>query len=330
MKKHEEREKGRGKTSSYVFGAVAAVFLVIGYQAAMFLHRASVLRLAGKMEHPDTVYVINGKLADSLLRTMLPDKKYGMSSDEMYGMLPDGITENRPQGAPVFIRKESARSGIAGSVMNKLDGAASGKGGRKTENFKFNPNTVSVEDLCRLGFTPKQAAAIDNYRKKGGRFRRKTDFAKSFVVSDSVYARLEDYIDIPALDLNTADSAALDGLPGIGGYFASEIIKYRSRLHGYSYKEQLMEIHRFDRARYDALSDLVEVNPATAVPYGLWALPADSLRLHPYIGSYAADGIVLYREYNPKEEWTVENLLRAEIITAEAAEKLSRCIIGEP
>ena len=38
---------------------------------------------------------------------------------------------------------------------------------KRVESFRFDPNTVSVEDLCRLGFTPKQAQSIDNYRKKG-------------------------------------------------------------------------------------------------------------------------------------------------------------------
>lgn len=95
---------------------------------------------------------------------------------------------------------------------------------RTYENFRFNPNVVSVNDLRRLGFSLKQAESIDNYRKKGGRFRRKEDFAKSYVVADSVYRRLEKYIDIPLLDINRADSAEFDALPGIGGYFAAKVV----------------------------------------------------------------------------------------------------------
>ena len=74
------------------------------------------------------------------------------------------------------------------------------------------------------------------YRNKGGKFRRKSDFARSFVVSDSIYKRLEPYIDIPLIDLNLADSAAFDSLPGIGGWFASKMLAYRKELGGYSYK----------------------------------------------------------------------------------------------
>jgi len=195
---------------------------------------------------------------------------------------------------------------------------------REVESFSFNPNTVSGEDLQRLGFTEKQAGAIINYRQKGGRFRRKSDFASSFVVSDSVFRRLEPYIEIPLVDLNEADSAALDDLPGIGPYFVSKIIAYRSRLGGFSYQEQLMDIKNFDSLKYDAVKDLIYVGHKRIYP--LWTLPEDSLVLHPYIGKYAARGIILYKENTPPEEWSVENLDRAGILKAGMAEKLSACL----
>ena len=200
---------------------------------------------------------------------------------------------------------------------------------RRVESFRFNPNTVSVEDLVRLGFSEKQAAAIDNYRTKGGRFRRKADFAKSFVVADSVYRRLEPYIVIPRLDLNRADSAALDALPGIGPWYVARILEHRAALGGYSYPEQLMDIYRFDREKYDALSDLVYCSQPA--PYALWALPADSLRLHPYIRSrQTARAIVLFRDNTPRDEWSVEALGAAGILPPEDASRLGRCVIASP
>ena len=201
---------------------------------------------------------------------------------------------------------------------------------RGRESFRFDPNTVSVEDLQRLGFSLRQAQSIDNYRKKGGRFRRRSDFAKSYVVADSVYKRLEPFIDIPKIDLNRADSADFETLPGIGGWFASRMVEYRSRLGGYSYKEQLMDIRNFDREKYEGLEDLVTVDPAFVRPYRLWSLPEDSLRLHPYIGRYAAHGIVLFRENNPREKWNVEELEKAGVLRMEDAGKLSGCSIAEP
>lgn len=222
-----------------------------------------------------------------------------------------------------MVRKNSEHSPKVETVRRNLPG-------REVETFRFNPNTVSVEDLCRLGFSQKQAQSIDNYRRKGGRFSRPSDFAKSYVVSDSIYLRLEPYIDIPLVDLNLADSAAFDALPGIGGWFAARMIEHREVLGGYSYKEQLMDIYRFDQEKFDALSDLVTVSQENARPYPLWDLPADSLRRHPYIGNFeTAKAIVLYRESTPRHEWTTDALLDAGVITASQHDKLSRCLIAD-
>lgn len=299
-----------GVKSSFAAGVAALVFLVIGYQSALFIHKASVLKILGNKDAPDTVFVIDKALAESILKPLSAERLETMRKTVM--------------GKDVYaVRKESPHSPEVMAVRSKA-------APKSVENFRFDPNTVAVPDLVRLGFTQRQAVSIDNYRKKGGIFRRKSDFAKSFVVADSVYARLEPYIDIPLLDINLADSAAFDRLPGIGGYFASEMIRFRRRLGGsYSNKEQLMDIRRFDREKFDALSDLITVGKSHIRPYPLWTLPADSLKLHPYIGSYAARGIVLYRENNPREDWTVEALAEAGILKPEMAARLSGCLIEE-
>lgn len=288
--------KVRRPSESFVMGVVAVVFLLLGYQTALFIQNAAVTKIAADRDHPDTVYIC---------RT--PQQESGESS--------------RGAAAEVSQRRNSGHSPMAQAVRKAVPF-------KTVESFPFNPNTADQEQLMRLGFSQKQAASIIRYREKGGRFRRKEDFASSFVVSDSIYRRLEKYIDIPLVDLNTADSADFDALPGIGGWFASRMVEYRKRLRGYSFKEQLMEIYRFDRDKYDALQDLVTVSAENAVPYPLWSLPADSLRLHPYIRDYeTARAIVLFRENNPSSEWSIEALESAGIITSEYAEKLSRCLI---
>jgi hypothetical protein len=106
------------------------------------------------------------------------------------------------------------------------------------------------------------------------------------------------------------------------------MLEYRTRLGGYSYKEQLMDIWKFDQAKFDALSDLITVSPEHVTPYPLWILPADSLRLHPYIRNYeTARAIVLFRESTPPSEWTVDALQQAGILTPDAAAKLSKCVV---
>lgn len=196
--------------------------------------------------------------------------------------------------------------------------------GRRVESFRFNPNTVTLSELVRLGFTEKQAQSILNYREKGGKFRRKSDFAKSYVVADSVFHRLEPFIDIPLLDINKADSAAFDSLPGIGGWFAHKMVEYREQLHGYSCPEQLMEIYRFDQEKFDGLKDLITCSPAE--PYPFWSGTQEDIRNHPHIRNWqTARDIAFYRDHNPAENLNVDCLLKAGIITEEQAMRLRRC-----
>ena len=130
------------------------------------------------------------------------------------------------------------------------------------------------------------------------------------------------------MDLNLADSAAFDSLPGIGGWFASKMVEHRSALGGYSYKEQLMDIYRFDQEKYDALSDLITVSEDHVIPYPLWSLLADSLCKHPYINNLeVARAVVLYRETTPSDQWSIDGLRKAGILSEENAEKLKRCNI---
>ncbi len=307
------RKEKSNMSESFIIGVIAIGFLMIGSQTALFIHNAAVTKIAADRDEPDTVYVYEG----SCLSYDNMEPAAVRSSDV-------GRSGNRTESSGYMERRNANHSPRAEAVRSNFPRS-------KVESFPFDPNTVSIEDLCRLGFTAKQARSIDNYRKKGGRFRRKADFAKSFVVSDSIYKRLEAYIDIPKTDLNQADSAAFDALPGIGGWFAKKMIEHRKVLGGYSYKEQLMDIYRFDREKFDALADLVTVDSVSVTPYPLWTLPADSLRMHPYIGNYeTARAIVLFRENNPKSGWTVQGLADAGILLPENAKKISGCVIAKP
>ena len=301
MSKGKTAPKGSSDTlrSSFITGAIALIFLIIGYQAALFIHKAAVTRMAANRDRPDTVYVVDRALARELLaeQPALPE----------------------PPSAPVVLRR---RSGRAPGVKKVLEKAAP----RAVESFRFNPNTVSVEDLQRLGFSETQALAIDRYRQKGGRFRRREDFAKSYVVADSVYERLAPLMDIPLLDINRADSTALLDLPGIGPYFAGKIVRYRERLRGYTTPLQLLEIYHVDKERYEGLKDLVRCSAPE--PYPIWTLPEEELARHPHISRAEAHAIVLFRTHNPSGNCTLEGLKKAGILSSEHAGALSLCSLS--
>ena len=164
----EKKKTEAGAT--FKIGAICLAFLIIGYQTSLFIQRAAILKIEANRDRPDTVYIVEDKTSPAAKE---------LSSKP--GQHQRAYRSNAPHSEKV----EAVR-----------------KATRRTESFRFNPNTVSVDELMRLGFSEKQARAIDNYRSKGGRFRRRSDFAKSFVVADSVYRRLEKYIDIPKTDIN--------------------------------------------------------------------------------------------------------------------------------
>lgn len=286
-----KKEKPEGEHSAFKAGAVSLAFLIIGYQSALFVHRAAALQIIAHEDKPDTVYI-------AVPAAEIP------------------ATDVAPAGGSVELRRSSHRAPQAKAVTRNYR--------RKVENFRFNPNTATADELQRLGFSEKQAASIVAYREKGGRFRRKTDFAKSYVVADSVYKRLEPYIDIPKTDINRADSAAFDALPGIGPWFAAKMVAYREALGGYLCPEQLMNIWRFDEEKYNALRDLIFCGPCDAKPF--WEWEDEALRAHPDVrGAALARSIGLYRQHHPREQWTVRGLLDAGVVTEEQALRLGRC-----
>lgn len=247
--------------------------------------------------------------------------------------------------------------------------------------FRFNPNTITMDSLQMLGFTEKQAGTILNYRSKGGKFRRKEDFARMYVVDSATYSSLEEYIFIPdnypskerlspvrkkgvpvgrsvsegnkspkegvpvsgtpyvgsstgknesgkesiygsradvdiyVCNLNTADSSALVELYGIGGYYANKILEYRERLGGsFVHKRQLLEIDGFSQQRYERIEDNVVVKDADVKGFSLLGAERKALERHPYIGPYAARGILTYIRLKGKEAFADELQLLEELV----------------
>ena len=322
--------------SSFKTGAVALAFLVLGFELAMFVRKAAEDRIVANRDRPDTVFVatrsddwVSGPQADRSAAPPVSDGPLPLHPRADMASGPDtpssdtrkrkhyALSRLAGEGEPVVVERRGSHGAAARAMYEKAPG-------RRVESFRFNPNTVTMEELVRLGFTEKQAQSIINYREKGGRFRRKADFAKSYVVADSVFKRLEPFIDIPKIDINKADSAAFDALPGIGSWFAHRMVEYREQLRGYSCPEQLMEIWHFDQEKFDGLKDLITCSPSE--PYPFWTGSVEDIRNHPHIRNWqTARDIVFYRDHNPPENHTIDGLLKAGIITEEQAGRLRRC-----
>lgn len=290
------------------------------------------LRIESLQDHPDTVYIVSAPGAPQsslssgpiLPPASLPQTASAVQSEASSGRIPLPISVPRTTatGSP------SASSSVPDTVrVNSIHSVAVRqvrRAHRPVENFAFNPNTVSLEDLQRLGFSQRQAQSIVNYREKGGRFARAEDFGKSYVVSDSVFRRLRPFIRIPKLDINSADSAAFDDLPGIGPYYASQIVKYRTQLGGYASTEQLMDLYRFDEEKFAKIEDLIECK--TPNYFDLWNVDEDALSSHPVIRKRStARAILRYKENTSRDEWSIDDLYTVGVIDSLQRLRLIRC-----
>lgn len=148
-------------------------------------------------------------------------------------------------------------------------------------------------------------------------------------------------------NLNTADSAALVRLYGIGGYYARKILKYREQLGGsFVSPRQLMEIEGFTQERYSRIENNVFVNEGDVKGFSILKADRKSLERHPYIGPYAARGIVTYlrikglsaidtaraesaasSKYAGDERTLLQELVKERILTPENARKLEEYLL---
>ncbi|MBQ2598257.1 MAG: helix-hairpin-helix domain-containing protein [Bacteroidales bacterium] len=282
-------------------GLVALVFLVLGFQLAIFVVK------------------------------VVERSPVGVGDDVAVGAEDVKVAEaaDGPLPSEHFSASEvKARSREASPQRSRYGGyeRPSVAAARTYESFVFDPNTVSLEDLQRLGLSPRQAESIENYRSKGGRFRTKADFQKMYVVSDTLFARLESFIEIPKMELNAADSASLVALRGIGPWYARKILDYRQRLGGFFDKTQLLEIDGIDAERFAGLADEVSVDPTRIRRLDIWHAPDSLLARHPYIGARGARSLVRYRELYDSTRWTLPDLAREQVLSQENIEKLKKYI----
>ena len=178
--------------------------------------------------------------------------------------------------------------------------------------FCFDPNTVSGENLNKLGFSKKQIRTLNNYRKKGGVFFTKEDLLKIYGIQKDQYIILEPYIKIEEkinvikseniiiekklVEINTATKEELIKLKGIGAAYAERIIKYRNKLGGFYKKDQLLEVYGMDSLRYSGLCNDAVVDTCEIRKININNADYKTLISHPYLNKYQTESILKYKE----------------------------------
>lgn len=182
----------------------------------------------------------------------------------------------------------------------------------------FDPNNDTEDQLIAKGVPSYAARGIVRFRGAGGSFKHKQEVKKIYAIDEEMYSLLEPFISIAEIfpkevelidttskkkerkefvpiNINTATIEQLVDLPGIGDFYAKQIIEYRDKLGGYRNKSQLLEVYRMRAETVEQIGDMfvydkevrqIQVNSATF----------KELLAHPYLGYNQVKSIVNYRE----------------------------------
>jgi DNA uptake protein ComE-like DNA-binding protein len=123
------------------------------------------------------------------------------------------------------------------------------------------------------------------------------------------------------LELNTCDSASLEGLPGIGPVLARRIIKYRNLLGGFASVSQLREVYGLSDSTFNIVSKRVRADSSKVVKINLNSADFKRLIRLPYLEKYDVTMILKYKELQGRIE-NLDELVKNKIITPEKAKKV--------
>lgn len=194
----------------------------------------------------------------------------------------------------------------------------------------FRIDTVSAAYLRAIGaLTKRQAEVFIRWRDRSG-FRDMEEVRACYVVDDSVATALEPYILFPERDLtpweapvelNTADSARLRAVVGIGEKTIVELLNYRKRLGGFYRVEQLAEVRGVTEQNYEKILQQICCDSNEIQKIDINFASPNELQRHPYIGPRTLRRLLKQREL--KGGWnSTREMIEQNILTEEEAARL--------
>lgn len=196
----------------------------------------------------------------------------------------------------------------------------------------FRIDTVSAAYLRSLGFSVRWSEAfVDCWRRR--RMRSLDELREIAFIGDSITDLLAPFLLFPErepdpydrpVELNTADSASLCGVNGIGPRTAHAIVEYRRRLGGFHRVEQLAEVRGVLESNYEKIIEQISCDSFRIRKIDINFAPSERLREHPYLPPRILRKLLSKRQQRKsKGGWsTAEELVDDKILTVEEAERL--------
>ncbi len=222
----------------------------------------------------------------------------------------------------------------------------------KGELFYFDPNTLSMEGWQKLGLRDKTISTIQNYLRKGGKFRKAEDLQRIYGLFPNEFERIAPFIKIkppgeinnqkeftdiqpaekqPAktytsrytvVDINLADTTGLIALPGIGSKLAARIINFRDKLGGFYTVAQVGETFGLPDSTFQKIKQYLKLENSAVRKININTASVEELKTHPYIRYSLANPIVAYRnQHGPFTK--LEDIKKVMVVTEEVYNKIA-------
>jgi len=203
--------------------------------------------------------------------------------------------------------------------------------------FPFDPNVIDSLGFVLLGVKPNVASGILKYRKKGGVFRSKADFAKVYGISPEKQKELEPFIAIAEIkqlktenvstkrtdiivELNSADTTQLMQVKGIGRGYAKAVVRFRQQTGGFVSVDQLSEIYGMRPENLEKIRPYCKVNTDLVQKLRVNVATAEKLKAHPYFNFYQAKAVYELRRRKGK----LKDINDLKAITEFTSEEINR------
>ena len=196
----------------------------------------------------------------------------------------------------------------------------------------FATDTVRGEHLREiLGFTVRQAEAFDAYMRRRGPIRNIDELRECYLLADlaDTLAPFVTFVDntpadpfLEPIEINTADSATLRRIYGIGEKSVTAIMDYRRRLGGFVRAEQLAEIPQVLESNYEKILQQICIDSCKIRKIRINFASAEEIGKHPYVQPKTLRRLLKQRQL--KGGWTgIEEMVDANIMTRAEAERLA-------
>jgi competence protein ComEA len=208
--------------------------------------------------------------------------------------------------------------------------------------FPFDPNLISTLEWNKMGVNDALSQRIEKYKTAGGKFKIKSDLRKIYGFPEETYLALHQFILLPdslvktepkkkqkpvvrikkpskLININTANETQLETIYGIGPVLSKRILKYRTLLGGFVYKEQLKEVYGLDSLTVEQVIKKTFIAPDFQ-PLQI-KIHNPGLPYHPYLNKDQAKTLVTL--FKNKKPLSKEDLLDSEKFSQEDLIRLS-------